>query len=61
MNLLDATVTKVLSRPKQYAFSKERWFVEVEYECWGRVSNGEIMKNSLEEALLVKPGYKFLT
>lgn len=58
MNLLDSTVTMVLSKPyEQYG----KWWVDVKYDCWGRESKSKLMFDSLEEAAKMKPGYKFLT
>ena len=53
MNLLDACVVEVLGPPEQ---AYGRWFVPVKSDCWGQVSEYTIMKDSREEAELVKIG-----
>ena len=58
MNLLDAIVTKILSEPE---FKYYKWFIDVEYECYGVKDDTSLMFNSEEEARGVKIGYKFLT
>lgn len=56
MNLVDAVVTKVLS--KQY-FKYNYWFVDVEYNCYGQVSETSIMRSTEEAAKAVKVGHTF--
>lgn len=58
MNFLDATVTKRLSKP-YYRYNK--WCVDVEYDCWGRIEVTILMFKSKEEANCVDVGYEFLT
>ena len=58
MNLLDAVVTKVLSEPY---YKYNRWFVTVEYDCWGSLSVSDLMFNTEDEAKAVIIGYKFVT
>jgi hypothetical protein len=57
MNLLEANVTKVLGKP----FHKwEKWWIEVEYECYGRISKTELMFSTEEKANSVDIGFQFL-
>jgi len=57
MNLLDATVTEVHSYPyEQYG----KWWVQVEYDCWGHRSTTSLMFDTKEEASAVAVGYVFL-
>jgi len=58
MNLLDAVVTKVKSEP---FFDYEYWWVKVDYDCWSVKSETQLMFKTLEEAMEIKVGYKFLT
>ena len=58
MNLLDASVTKIISCKPKYKFDK--YWVRVEYECYGHNSLTDLMFNSEEEALSLKVGFKFL-
>lgn len=57
MNLLEAIVLEVRSAP-EYFF--ERWFVSVRFICEGVEGYTDVMSNTMEEALAIKPGYKFL-
>ena len=57
MNLLDHTVTKVLSKPYE---KYDKWWVRVECECYGNIGEHLIMFNSKEQAEEVKVGYVFL-
>lgn len=61
MNLIDAQVTKVLSKPYQMSFSKDVWFVDVEYNGYGRLSETELMVSTEEDANAIVVGHKFLT
>ena len=57
MNLLEANVTKVLSKPfNQY----NKWWVEVEYECYGRNLKTRLMFSEKEKAEKVDIGFLFL-
>lgn len=58
MNLLDAVVTEVCGEP---VFKYSKWFVPVKSNCWGQISNSEIMFNTFEEASKVDVGYTYLT
>lgn len=58
MNLLECYVTKVKSNPFE---SHGKWWVEVDYECYGRQSNTQIMFNTKKEAEKVKEGFEFLS
>lgn len=57
MNLLESIVTKRLSKP-YYQYNK--WCVNVEYDCWGRIEQTILMFNYKEEANAVDVGYEFL-
>ena len=57
MNLLDASVTKVLGEP---FFKWNKWWVRVEYKCWGRDSKTELMFSTEDKAKSVEIGFKFL-
>ena len=56
MNLLEGTVTEVLSEP---LFKWNKWWVEVEYNCYGRFSKTELMFSTEEKAKEVKVGFTF--
>ncbi|ULG01510.1 hypothetical protein phiA019_0165 [Aeromonas phage phiA019] len=56
MNLVDAVVTKVLSKPH---FKYNYWFVDVEYNSYGRTSKTNVMCSNKESAKAVKVGYTF--
>ncbi len=58
MNLVDAVVTKVLAPPY---FEHEMYWLKVEYESWGVLSQTELMFSTKEDAEKVKTGFKFLT
>lgn len=58
MNLLDAYVTEILSKPY---IKYEKWWVDVKATCWGQSFEHRIMADTLEEAKQIKVGYKFLT
>jgi hypothetical protein len=58
MNLVDAYVVRVIGEP---TLEWNKWWVPVVYNSWGRESETKIMCNTYEEALAVKPGFKFLT
>ena len=56
MNLLEGTVKKVLSEP---IFKWNKWWVEVEYNCYGSLSKTELMFSTEEKAKAVKIGFTF--
>lgn len=56
MNLVDAVVTKVLSEP--YLLFNKYW-VDVEYNCYGVISKTNIMCSTEETAKAIKAGYTF--
>ena len=56
MNLVDAVVTKVLSKPY---FKYNYWFVDVEYSSYGAISKTNIMCSTEETAKAIKVGYTF--
>ncbi len=57
MNLLECTVTEVLSIPFE---DYEKWWVRVEYNCYSVTSSTQIMFDTKEEAEKVKEGFKFM-
>ncbi|MEK4343240.1 MULTISPECIES: hypothetical protein [Brevibacillus] len=65
MNLVDAVVTKVLSKPRfndKYAEDGVTWWeVDVEYNCYGRLNERTMVFDSKDEADEVQIGYEFLT
>ena len=56
MNVVDAVVTKVLSKP----YFNYMWCVDVEADFWGSKGNTIVYCNSKEDADKVDVGYKFL-
>jgi len=56
VNLLDHKVTKIIGNP-QFKFNV--WWIEVEANCYGRVSQIKIMRSTKEEAENVKVGDTF--
>lgn len=57
MNLLDAIVVKILSQPFcQY----DRWWIKVEYDCWGKKGQTNLMFSDIETAKNISTGYKFM-
>jgi len=68
MNLVDAYVTKILSEPKYIECDSlvdgrklSWWQVDVEYDCYGRLSERPLTFDTEEKAKAVKVGHKFLT
>ncbi|WNF07432.1 hypothetical protein [Brevibacillus borstelensis] len=65
MNVVDAVVTKVLSAPRfndKYAEDGVTWWeIDVEYDCYGRISTRTLTFKARNEADEVKVGYQFLT
>jgi len=66
MNLLDAYVKRVLSKPvfnDKYTDEGATWWeVEVEYTCWSdKVETRKLIFKTREEAEKVDVGYKFYT
>lgn len=57
MNLLDCVVTKVLSEPYE---KYDKWWVSVEYDCYGVITESVIMFKTKEEAEKVTVHYVFL-
>jgi len=57
MNLCDAYTTKILSTPYQ---KYGKWWLDVEINCYGRISNTTIMQNTKEEIDKISIGYKVL-
>jgi len=56
MNLVDCTVTKILSEPY---FEYGKWFIKVEYNCYGNLSETSLMFREKEYAEKVSVGYVF--
>lgn len=56
MNLLDCVVTKILSEPF-YEYGK--WFLKVEYKCYGNSAETSLMFREKQYAEQVEIGYKF--
>lgn len=56
MNLIDAVVTQVLSKPY---FKYNYWFVDVEYNSYGVISKTNIMCSTEETAKAIKAGHTF--
>ena len=57
MNLLECTVTEVLSKPfEDYG----RWWVKVKYDCYSVPSETQIMFDTKEESKKVEVGFKFM-
>lgn len=56
MNLVDASVVKILSEPFE-KFGK--WWVKVEYASWGANSTTDLMFATKSEAEKVTIGYEF--
>lgn len=61
MNLIDAKVKKVLSKPEKRVGYENKfyWLVEVEYIDMGGINTEKIMFMSEEEALKVTEGYVY--
>ena len=55
MNLIEHTVTKVLSKP----YFQYMWQVDVAAVSYGREMQTVVSFNKKEDAEKVKPGYKF--
>lgn len=53
MNLIDATVTEVLSNPRK-VYTK--WFVKTKVDSWGRESYADLMFDTEEEAKALEVG-----
>ena len=58
MNTLDAFVKKVMSKKPRYKY--EKYWVKVEYLCYGLTSTTDLMFDTKEEAKSIKEGHKFL-
>ena len=57
MNTLDAFVKKVMSKKPRYQY--EKYWIKVEYLCYGLTSTTDLMFDTEEEAKSIKEGYKF--
>lgn len=56
MNLLPCIVTEIISTPyKLY----DKWWINVNYECYGLRSQMSLMFDTEKECLNVKIGYEF--
>ncbi len=58
MNLLDCVVTEIVREPYEI---HNKWWVKVEYTCYGSRGFSDIMCKTEEEALNIKIGHKFLS
>ena len=58
MNLIDAFVTKIISRKPIFEFDK--YWMKVEYKCCGLNSTTNLMFDTEEQAKAIKIGDKFL-
>lgn len=58
MNLLECTVVEVISKPY---FKFDKWWVNMNYECYGLNSAMIIMFDTEKECEKVKIGYVFLS
>ena len=47
MNKLNAIILKILSNPY---FSYNKWWVDVQYDCWGKLDSTKLPFDSKEEA-----------
>ena len=56
MNVLDASVTKILSQPYRKFGS---WWVDVEYTCWGSAGRSNLMFKTEQAAKAVVVGHTF--
>ncbi|MGF7480275.1 hypothetical protein [Providencia sp. SP181] len=64
MNLLTHTVTKVLGDPIRKTFTyngieTEYYLTQVECNCYGVISNTEVVTNTLKQAKAIKVGYEW--
>lgn len=57
MNLVDHVVTKVNSEP---FFKYGKWFVKVTSDCYGRLTESELMFSTEEAAKAVQVGHVYL-
>lgn len=56
MNILEHSVTKILSQPyRQFG----RWWVDVEYTCWGSAGKSNLMFDTEAAAKAVGVGHTF--
>ena len=58
MNMIEMTVTGVLTKPMQYE-DKDLWLVDVMADAWGREMKTTVMKTTKEAADAVVVGSKF--
>lgn len=56
MNIVTGEVTEVLSKPIE---KHNKWWVKVKYNCYGNISETELMFASIDSALKVDIGFKF--
>ena len=57
MNLINCTVTKILSKPY---YKYDKWWVIVEYDCYGRKSEKSLCFKNKEQSEKLKVGTVFL-
>lgn len=53
MNLCDAQIIKILSEPEE---KYKKWWVDVQYNCYGQLGITTLMKDTKEEARAVSTG-----
>ena len=58
MNILGAIVTKIIDDKPRFKYDK--YWISVEYKCYGIKNSMDLFFNSKEEASKVTVGYKFL-
>ena len=58
MNLINCVVTEIIGDPY---FEYDKWWVNVEYDCYGSLHWMDLIFSTKEEALAVEIGYKFLS
>lgn len=58
MNLLECIVVEITSKPY---FKYDKWWVNVNYECYGLNSSMSLMFDTEKECESVKVGHEFLS
>lgn len=62
MNVLTAVVTGIKTNPHKITISRrDYWAIDVEHDCYGRVSDKRLLFDTEEEADSVEIGYEFET
>ena len=57
MNLLEAEIVMVKSLPY---YKYDKWWVDVDYNCYGKVSKTSVMRETEEEANRISVGTKII-